>query len=185
MSARAKSRLEGLSGFGLTALFLDRLQVERLGSLEDGGRFTWDVQYRITDDGETVFCLVVNDVTLYEAAADLGDSDDRAGLEQQQELVRSQQPESDGVGPQDEPAAVASLRVAHMVIFSKPEGDISQNQREELLRVARMAVHPLVRAQVLTSTSDLGFPPLTLPLLHYAGMPSATDLDAETDQDSA
>lgn len=178
MSDPVKSGSEGLSGFGLNGLFLDQLEVRRLGYIEDRGRFTWNVGYRITHDDETVFCLVVNDVTLYEVAGDPDETDetDEAAGDHHEQEADAAHGEMDGAGAED--PAIASLRVAHMVLFSKPEGDVFQNQREELLRVARMAVHPLARAHVLTLTSDLGFPPLTLPLLHYGGMPSAIDLDA-------
>lgn len=175
MSDHVESGRDGLSGFGLAALFLDQLEVHRLGHIADRGRFTWNVGYRITHDDDTAFCLVVNDVTLYEVSGEPDDTDEAVGDHHEQEAVAAHV-EADGAGVEN--PAIASLRVAHMVLFSKPEGDVSQNQREELLRVARLAVHPLVRAHVLTLTSDLGFPPLTLPLLHYGGMPAAIDLDA-------
>ena len=177
MSDPVTSGGDGLSGFDLNGLMLDQLEVHRLGYIEDRGRFTWNVGYRITHDDDTAFCLVVNDITLYEVSGDPEEANATTGTHLERETVASHV-ETDGADVEDEPTPVASLRIAHMVLFSKPEGAVSQNQRAELLRVARMAVHPLVRAHILTLTSDLGFPPLTLPLLHYAGMPSAIDLDA-------
>ncbi|GAB4076400.1 hypothetical protein [Nostocoides australiense] len=158
--------------FELSLLSLDHLEVDRRGFLTHPGRYNWKTQYRITDFDDLVLCLVVNEVNIHDDPPPVEDaeSDTEAARERSDE-------DAEGVlapGPDD---AAAFIHVAHMAVYTKTSTELlSEDLRSQVLTLTRMSVQPLVRAAVLTATSELGFPPLTLPLLRSGHMPDATEL---------
>ncbi|WP_147918115.1 hypothetical protein [Ruania zhangjianzhongii] len=164
--------------FRLSMLALDHMEVDRTGFLDRPGTYHWTTEFRVTDQDEVVLCLIVNEVVLQ-------DSESRALSGTEEPSVPDKTSNGEQVaekGPESDATDVARIHMAHMGIFTKPDiGSLSSEQRAELVDVTRMSVQPLLRAQVLASTADLGFPPLTLPLLLRGQLPPAIDLGATQD----
>lgn len=157
--------------FELSLISLDHLEVDRRGFLTEPGNYRWNTQYRLTEYNDVVLCLVINEVALLPPDAPMTNEDDDSPTGES----------SDGL---EEDRAVASIHIAHMAVYTMlSEVDLSDDQREEIIGITRMSVHPLLRAQVLTSTAELGFPPLTLPLLRRGSMPPATELASVDEED--
>lgn len=170
---QAEASSDRVVPFDLMTVVLDHLEVERMGSLGDAGMFHYTTKYQITefDDDSTVLCLVVNQVTLFERIPPTVGTDDTDG---------SDDTDSEH---EDEPAAV--IHVAHMVIFTKDSlAALEPQDRDDLVVTARMSVHPLLRAKVLSLTADLGYPPLTLPLAHRDALPEAVEISEEGSEGS-
>lgn len=153
--------------FELSFISLDHLEVDRLGFLDEPGRFHWDTRYGVTDHGEVVLCLIVNEVSLLpiKAPGEEGVSYDED----------SERPKGD--------SPAANISMAHMVVFTNETSvRLTASHREEMVAIARMSVQPLLRSMVLTSCAEMGFPPLTLPLLRRSELPPATELTLVEDE---
>lgn len=141
-----------IADYILQGIFLARESLTRHSNLEAPGRFDWSLAHAWEETDERCAVQIVNNVVLLEGGGQLVDDED-------QKLA-------------------ATIETTHVVVIQKPGPDqISADLRENLVTFARMACHPFARQRIVSATAEMGYPPLTLPLVTGPTLAPSRDLN--------
>lgn len=159
-----------LTDFELVLVTLNGLSLNRWGTLSAPGAFNWQTGIEISEGEDWLSFRIHNRVEIADRDTDDEESPNDGASPMSGDPDSGSDEESSDTEAEDEDLD-ARITVVHLVVFQRPEREITAEERVDLSNLARLAVHPLAREKVLTLTADMGMPPLVLPLLHASSMP--------------